>query len=488
MTKTAKIILISVLSLVMAVLVFLCIRLGKSPEDIQNELSEETDTPTFSAEQALDTAQRLAAQAEISCSDGSANLIALSDASGTVTVSAPGVYLVEGSLSDGQLIVDCTGEVILILNSAKIYNSEDAAISVVSAEHVLIYLPEGSESRLVSGTSQEITPASENETVKSASGAALYAKDCLSIAGRGTLTAEGYINNGIATTDHLVVLGGKLDISAVNNGLKGKDSVTVLDGEITIEAGNDGIKSNNDTDSDCGNIDIRGGRITVTSLGDGIQAERDLSIADGTVTVISGGGSGEASGANSFDIPNGNFPADFGGQTDITLQQPPEMTDGDMQLPELPDGDIQPPEMPDGDFRPSGMPDGNMQPPEMPDGDTNMQKPQTDFSRPDDTNRDGNGMSFPDGFDRDQIIGTDSGGSTKGLKCGQQLTVSGGTITVNSLDDSIHSNGTVSISGGTLSLASGDDGIHADDTLTIDGGSITVTQAYEGLEAHLIFI
>jgi hypothetical protein len=72
--------------------------------------------------------------------------------------------------------------------------------------------------------------------------------------------------------------------------------------------------------------------------------------------------------------------------------------------------------------------------------------------------------------------------SAKGLKAGTALTITSGNIEIDSNDDCIHSNGTVSISGGTLVIASGDDGIHADTTLTISGGTIDISKSYEGIE------
>ncbi|MFR7949735.1 MAG: carbohydrate-binding domain-containing protein [Acutalibacteraceae bacterium] len=46
---------------------------------------------------------------------------------------------------------------------------------------------------------------------------------------------------------------------------------------------------------------------------------------------------------------------------------------------------------------------------------------------------------------------TDTSDSAKGLKAGASLSLRGGTFSINSSDDSIHSNGTVTITGGTLS-------------------------------------
>lgn len=73
--------------------------------------------------------------------------------------------------------------------------------------------------------------------------------------------------------------------------------------------------------------------------------------------------------------------------------------------------------------------------------------------------------------------------SMKGLKATSNLVISGGNITVNSADDSIHSDTSLTINGATFNIASGDDAIHAEETLTITDGKIDISESYEGLEA-----
>lgn len=78
--------------------------------------------------------------------------------------------------------------------------------------------------------------------------------------------------------------------------------------------------------------------------------------------------------------------------------------------------------------------------------------------------------------------------SIKGLKAGSAVSISGGTIVVDSADDSVHSNGSITISGGKLELSAGDDGIHAETELVISAGDILIRQSYEGLEGKSIEI
>lgn len=103
---------------------------------------------------------------------------------------------------------------------------------------------------------------------------------------------------------------------------------------------------------------------------------------------------------------------------------------------------------------------------------------------------------------------TDKGSySTKGIKADNQVTITGGLITIDSYDDAIHANsdsyleatdsngnaisygsGNITISGGELKIKTNDDAIHAGGTLTVSGGNIDVDKCYEGLEGKKIII
>ena len=93
----------------------------------------------------------------------------------------------------------------------------------------------------------------------------------------------------------------------------------------------------------------------------------------------------------------------------------------------------------------------------------------------------GHGGMRPDGFNNTTT--SEDTVSMKGLKATNSLLVSGGNFTINSADDSVHSDVSVIINGGTFTIASGDDAIHAEDTLTVTAGKIDISESYEGLEA-----
>ena len=74
-----------------------------------------------------------------------------------------------------------------------------------------------------------------------------------------------------------------------------------------------------------------------------------------------------------------------------------------------------------------------------------------------------------------------------------ELIINGGTFSLNTADDAIHSDGYCDITGGTLYIYAGDDGVHADATLTLgtENGyerdpEIYVYSSYEGLEGSTV--
>ena len=76
----------------------------------------------------------------------------------------------------------------------------------------------------------------------------------------------------------------------------------------------------------------------------------------------------------------------------------------------------------------------------------------------------------------------------KALRQGTSLTVNEGVFTIDSSDDSLHSNGDLTLTGGTFDIASGDDGMHADSSLMISGGTVGITKSYEGIEGMTVTI
>ena len=202
---------------------------------------------------------------------------------GDLYIIAKGTYVLTGSLTDHQIIVDAKGaKVQIVLNGVTIQNETLAPIYVKRADKVFLTLAEDS--------SNLISVEKLSAEVEELPDAALYSKSDLSINGSGTLQVSAGGGHGVKTTDDLVITGGTLVVDAEENALLGKDSVRIYDGDFTLNAGEDGIKANNDTDEEKGYVTIINGSFTITAGNDGIQAETDLEIIDGTYAITTNGG------------------------------------------------------------------------------------------------------------------------------------------------------------------------------------------------------
>ncbi|MFV0435436.1 MAG: carbohydrate-binding domain-containing protein [Leucobacter sp.] len=196
----------------------------------------------------------------------------------TVTIDAAGVYRLSGSL-DGQVVVAAPNDaqVVLLLDGASIDNGEGPAIEVQTADDVAIHLADGSENS-VSDASSYAEDATAN--------AAIDARADLTISGSGSLTVQGNGNDGISSTDDLVILGGDITVTAADDALRGKDALVIEGGTLALTAtGGDGLKSDQEDDDTRGYILVSGGTIDITAGDDGLQAQTDTVVTGGSITA-----------------------------------------------------------------------------------------------------------------------------------------------------------------------------------------------------------
>lgn len=198
---------------------------------------------------------------------------------GVITITKAGNYKLTGTY-EGQIKVEAADSdmVRLILDNATITNSTGAAINVVKADEVVIYTASGTTNTVSDGSSYSDTSSGSPD-------AAIYSKSDLTLAGEGTLKVEGKYEEGIHTTDGLVIASGTLEVTAANTGIKGKDYVDILDGTTSVTATKDGIKATNDTDGNRGWVRLSGGTVNISAGDDGFKAERVLEISGGTLNV-----------------------------------------------------------------------------------------------------------------------------------------------------------------------------------------------------------
>lgn len=440
--------------------------LSSEKEEMDDSVSSSEDSAYTYSDYELDDSfdRQSAASITLSGSTAQSNGSGVSINNATVTISKEGCYLISGELEDGQIIVDAgdSDKVQLVLDNASIHCSTGSAILVRNADKVKVTLAADSENELSDGT--------EYQTDDDNPDAALFSKDDLVINGSGSLTVQGNYKHGIAGNDDLVITGGRLTVNSLSHALRGKDSVAILDGTFVLTSQKDGIQASNTEDSTKGWVQIDGGNFTIQSSGDGIQAETNLSIYDGSFTITSGGGA--VNGADHTENRGGGFGRPGGNRPDsANSQTSPEMPSQPAESGQTPS------EMP------SQPAEGGQTPSEMPsqpaEGEQSSSGNESDYSE----------LIFdPDDFDDTSTADSDITVSTKGIKAGNALLIQQGTFVIDSADDAIHSNYSVTIDGGSFQLSSGDDGIHAEAYLNINGGTTTIAESYEGLEAAQIHI
>lgn len=439
-----------------------------------------------------------------------------------ITITKEGTYVFSGALSEGQIVVDAdSAEVQLVLDNADITCASSAAIYVKNADKAFITLAEGAENILMNTAEYEAIDDNNIDAV-------IFSKDDLTLNGKGTLTINSEYGHGIVSKDDLKLVGGTYNITAENHALSGKDSVRIADGTYNLTSGKDGIHSENADDDEKGFVYIASGDFTIESTGDGIDASYVVQIDDGDFDITAGDGAENVTKTHN-DIPGGGTRDNMGGVAQDGEVPSGDKTSGDASGRNLNGGDGSdgsdsgsasgkqagqtPPDRPDGDSFDGSRPDEKTSdntggqtaqtPPDKPGTDTSdgqkshknsqskdIEDNTTASSASSDTGSESSSSASPDA-DSENNSSTSSDAdstSTKGIKSDGALYVNGGTFTINSADDSFHSNSDATINDGTYTISSGDDGIHADSALLVNGGTITVTESYEGLEGLNITI
>ena len=448
-----------------------------------------------------------------------------------ITISKEGTYVLSGALSEGQIVVDAdSAKVQLVLDNVDITCASSAAIYVKNADKTFITLAEGSENILMNTAEYEAIDDNNIDAV-------IFSKDDLTLNGKGTLTINSEYGHGIVSKDDLKLVSGTCNITAKKHALSGKDSVRIAAGTYNLTSGKDGIHSENADDDEKGFVYIASGDFTIESTGDGIDASYVVQIDDGDFDITAGGGAENATKTHN-DMPGGGPGGDMGGGAPSGEAPSGDKPSGEAPSGEAPSGDKPSGEAPSGDTSSGSGSNGDsfgsdsgkqtgQTPPDKPDGDSfdgshpdqkasDNADSQTSQTPPDKSGKDtsegqqsdknsqsnntadsttASGASSDTDSETASDTSSDTGSeaasstssdtdstSTKGIKSDGALYVNGGTFTINSADDSFHSNSDVTINDGTYTISSGDDGMHADSALLVNGGTITVTESYEGLE------
>lgn len=224
--------------------------------------------------------------------DGSAVTVsgdesAVSCTRSAVTIQKAGTYVLRGSLTDCQIVVNAPEKALvrLVFDGVVLNHSGAAPIHISQAGKVVLILAPDSQNSVA-----DQRPERSDDDLN----AALYSQSDLAITGSGQLAITTIWSDGINARDRLWVSQAVMAIDSGDDGILGRDLLAIAGGQITITSGGDGLRSSNADSQESGHIAISGGIFNITAGGDAIQAAGQLLVTGGIFTLTTGEGSSQA--------------------------------------------------------------------------------------------------------------------------------------------------------------------------------------------------
>ena len=382
------------------------------------------------------------------------------------TITAAGTYVLEGTLSDGQIIIDAgeNDKVYLLLNGVQINNSDGPCIFVRQADKTIVTLADGTKN-ILSDSGEEYIQPDDGSSVDGV----IFSREDLTINGNGILSVEAEYKHGIVCKDDLTFISGTIAVNAAGKGVVGEDSVQIKDGVFTIESADDAIHSSTEDKEEKGYIYIEGGDFVIDTSEDGIHAATACVISGGNILIRNSkeGIEGATITVTGGDIDvtasdDGINAAYSSGNTSLNNNMPPfdrtnmpadssfisdeyaDYNDARQNFAERmtpPDDGTMPPEIPNEEFG-----DGDF--PAMPNDSTTP--------RENDAHK--------------KMMQTEGGMNTGKYVHGQlQRGMRGGFGMMDAQEDAC-----LTITGGNIKVNAGGDGLDSNGYIYIDGGSIVV--------------
>ncbi len=287
------------LSALLAVGVFLLWGCGKAPasdDEVTSATTTGGTTTTISNDDAFtdrdqrDTYEESgAARIALNGTSATSTSDAVTISGSTITITDAGTYILSGTLTNGRIVVNAgeKDKPQLVLNGASVTSATSAALYILQADKVVVTLAGGTENTLANGGT--FTAVDENNI-----DGAVFSKQDLTFNGGGSLRVTSPADHGIVCKDDLVFTGGTYTVTCASHGLDANDSIRLADSSITVDAGKDGFHAQNSDDDTLGFVYIASGTYTIQAEGDGISGGAYVQMNGGTVNILSGGGSANA--------------------------------------------------------------------------------------------------------------------------------------------------------------------------------------------------
>lgn len=405
-------------------------------------------------------------------------------------------YKLSGTSTDGEFYMSGSYKATLELNGLTLTNStpvsSGAAIHIQNGKRINI--------KVVEGTTNTLTDAASGSQK-----GCLYVKGHAEFKQKGTLNVYGNVKHAIKAGEYITVKNATINVkSAAGDGINCAQFFAMESGKVSISGTSDdgiqcdleGTESTGETtdheDEDSGNIYIAGGKLTIdvtATAAKGIKCEGDMQISGGSITVTTSG-SGEwdstdqetkaaacMSADGSICISGGelNLTSTGSGGKGIKCDDTLIISDGTVTVKTT-----------GGLYYNNGTTENTNY-----TGDTDRIS-SSYYSSPKGIKagtktENGNNTTYSGDL---QINGgtvnvTTTGNNGEGIESKNTLTISGGTVTVNSQDDGINSARAMYLKGGTITVvAKNNDAIDANANMYISGGTIIACGA-QGAECGL---
>lgn len=362
-----------------------------------------------------------------------------------------GIYAFNGSSDYADIVVkkEASKDATILLDGLTLTSQFTSAITVKKDSTAKVYINTllGTESTLAdtalnnSDTYGPTTDGGDGSNQFYAESAVIKGKTAANItfAGSGLLNIIANAKQGIkvGASAYLTVADGELNITAPKSALSSENELLISGGTLVLNTEGDSIKAEDDT-ATAGIVYITDGDITINSADEGIIAAGSVNIYGGTFNITAEGDSIKAENVDE--------------------------TAGDISIY-------------GGEFTINGTGDGI--------SGFNVVIEGGQFN-----------ITCANGYTNTSYNGDlETTPSAKCLKAEIDLYIAGGTFTLSTPDDAVHSDGNITVAGGTIDIWARDDGFHADHVMTFGmrGASddlihATVNFCYEGVEGADIIL
>jgi len=186
-----------------------------------------------------------------------------------VIINNAGSYLLSGELSEGRVVVDCSGEVYLALGDVTLSSSAGAVISREEGDLIIESLPD---------TINLLSSSYDGNNGILPSGC-IYAGGAVAFCGQGKIIVNAKCDGGVVC-ENMAFRGGELSIGSHSYGVFVKDKAKISGGRLTITHADVGIFAYGGKYSH-GKIEMTDGCLVAVCDDTALYAEREILISGG---------------------------------------------------------------------------------------------------------------------------------------------------------------------------------------------------------------